>query len=219
VRWTETVGEPRTFRYEKGSVCSMLRARLSLSLSTLVAVVALFGLTGTAQADPFDSTLEAEYGAALAFWGVSAPPQCEEVRKEVVPTDPWSIPGEGGVARATQPPPGVVYSYCTLWVFADKFPPGACLQQETMNHEVGHLLGHGHSEDLANIMYSSLRPWIWCPEEIPPPIHEPTIECRQTERHPHGLCLAARGFPPEKHRHRLKTRSVRRQTSNAPRSD
>jgi hypothetical protein len=60
-------------------------------------------------------------------------------------------------------------------------------------------------------MYPSLQAWIWCPEEIPPPINEPTTECRQTKRHPHGVCLSAGGFPPEKHHHKKRTRSRRTQ--------
>jgi hypothetical protein len=184
------------------------RARLSSALATLAALVALLALASTAQAEPFTPTLEAEYGAALAFWGVSAPPQCEEVRKAVLPTDPSStVVGEGGAAAATQPLPGVTYEWCELDVFADKFPTGACLQQEAMDHEVGHLLGHGHSEELTNIMYPSLQPWVWCPEEIPPPTNEPTTECRQTKRHPQGICLPAGSFPPEKRHHKKKTRS------------
>jgi hypothetical protein len=113
--------------------------------------------------------------------------------------DPADRPvvGEGGAAAATQPLPGVTYEWCELNVFADKFPTGACLQQEAMDHEVGHLLGHGHSEDPTNIMYPSLQPWVWCPEEIPPPVNEPTTECRQTKHHPQGLCLPAGSSRPK----------------------
>jgi hypothetical protein len=178
----------------------VLGARLLAGLSALVVLLAL---AGTARAEPFNPTLEAEYDAALAFWGVSAPPQCEEVRKAILPTDPWStVAGEGGAAAATQPPPGVTYEWCELNVFADKFPTGACLRQEAINHEVGHLLGYGHSEGLTDIMYPSLQASVWCPEEIPPTIIEPTTDCRQTKRHPQGLCLPAGSFPPEKHHHR-----------------
>jgi hypothetical protein len=180
-----------------------LPARQSFALAAIVALVSLLALAGPAHAEPFNPTLEAEYQSALAFWGVSAPPQCEEVRKEVLPTDPWAtVPDEGAAADAFQPVPGTTYEWCELNVFADKFPTGACLQQETMDHEVGHLLGNGHSEDVTNIMYPSLQPWVWCPEEIPPPIREPTTECRQTKRHPNGICLPAGSFPAEKHRHR-----------------
>ena len=167
-----------------------------------VCFVASLALASRAQADePFTPTLEAEYAAALAFWGVSSPPQCEEVRRVVLPTDPGSTVGDGGgAAAATQPAPGVTYTWCELSVFADKFPTGACLQQEAMNHEVGHLLGYGHSEDTTNIMYPSLQPWVWCPAEIPPPITAPATECRQTRRHPEGICLPAGSFSREKHR-------------------
>jgi hypothetical protein len=187
------------------------RALLSALAVCLVAVLAL---ASTAQADePFNPTLEAEYAAALAFWGVSSPPQCEEVRRVVMPTDPGSVPGEGGAAAATQPAPGVIYAWCELHVFADEFPTGACLQQEAMDHEVGHLLGYGHSEDPTNIMYPSLQPWVWCPAEAPPPVNEPTTECRQTKRHPDGICLPAGSFPPEKHHRKKRARSSRTQAS------
>jgi len=179
-----------------------------------VCLVASLALASTAQADePFNPTLEAEYAAALAFWGVSSPPQCEEVRRVVLPTDPGSTVGEGGAAAATQPAPGVTYAWCELHVFADKFPTGACLQQEAMNHEVGHLLGYGHSEDTTNIMYPSLQPAVWCPAEIPPPINEPTTECRQTKRHPNGICLPAGSFPPEKHHRKKGSRAPSKRVS------
>jgi hypothetical protein len=165
-------------------------------------LVASLALAGRAQADePFTPTLEAEYAAALAYWGVSSPPQCEEVRRVVLPTDPGSTVADGGgAAAATQPATGATYTWCELDVFADKFPTGACLQQEAMNHEVGHLLGYGHSEDTTNIMYPSLQPWVWCPAEIPPPITAPATECRQTRRHPEGICRPVGSFSSEKHR-------------------
>jgi hypothetical protein len=187
---------------------------LAILSALVVALVAFFTLAGTAKAEPFTPTLEAEYGAALAFWGVSAPPQCKEVRLSILPTDPGStVAGEGGAAAATQPAPGVTYTWCELNVFADKFPTGACLQQEAMNHEVGHLLGYGHSEDPTNIMHPSLQPSVWCPAEIPPAVNEPTTECRQRKRHPTGLCLPAGSFPPEKHHRKKRTRSLRTQAS------
>jgi hypothetical protein len=166
---------------------------LALLSVLAVCLVASLALASGAQADePFNPTLEAEYAAALAFWGVSSPPQCEEVRRLVMPTDPGStVAGEGSAAASTQPAPGVIYAWCELNVFADNFPTGACVQQEAINHEVGHLLGYGHSEDPTNIMYPSLQPWVWCPAEIPPPVKAPTSECRQTRRHLGGLCLLA----------------------------
>lgn len=182
------------------------RALLSL---LAVCLVAFLALAGKAQAnEPFSPTLENEYAAALAFWGVSSPPQCEEVRRVVMPTDPGStVAGEGGAAAATEPVPGVTYAWCELNVFADEFPTGACLQQEALNHEVGHLLGYGHSEDITNIMYPSLQPRVWCPAEIPPPVKESSTECRQTKRHPEGICLPAGSFPPEKHQRKKAARA------------
>jgi hypothetical protein len=196
-----------------------LRLPLLTSLALLgvlaASLVASLALASRAQADePFTPTLEAEYTAALAFWGVSSPPQCEEVRRVVMPTDPGStVAGEGGAAAATQPAPGVTYAWCELNVFADEFPTGACLQQEALDHEVGHLLGYGHSEDTTNIMYPSLQPWVWCPDEIPPPVNQPTTECRQTRRHPEGICLPVGSFPPAKHHRGKRARSSRTQAA------
>jgi hypothetical protein len=143
---------------------SALRAPLYTPLALIgvlaVSLIACLSLASRAQAEPFTPTLESEYAAALAFWGASSPPQCEEVRLDVLPTDPGST---GAAAAATQPAPGVIYAWCELNVFADEFPTGHCLQQEAMDHEVGHLFGYGHSEDVDNIMYPSLQPQIWCP--------------------------------------------------------
>ena len=147
---------------------SALRAPLYTPLALIgvlaVGLIACLSLASRAQAEPFTPTLESEYAAALAFWGASSPPQCEEVRLDVLPTDPGStVAGEGAAAAATQPEPGVIYAWCELHVFADEFPTGHCLQQEAMDHEVGHLFGYGHSEDVDNIMYPSLQPRVWCP--------------------------------------------------------
>ena len=181
----------------------VLRRPLSTPLACLgllaACLVVSLALASRAQADePFNPTLEGEYAAALTFWGVSSPPLCEEVRRVVMPTDPGSaIAGDGAAAAATQPTPGVIDAWCELNVFADEFPTGACVQQEAMDHEVGHLLGYGHSEDKTNIMYPTLLPSVWCPAEASPT--KASTECRKNRRHLGKVCRPAGSFSREKH--------------------
>src|ERR1044072_6377529 len=56
---------------------SMTR-RIMKRMLALGGVLALL-LCGSAQAAPFPPELEADYAAALAWWGVSSPPQCASV--------------------------------------------------------------------------------------------------------------------------------------------
>jgi|GEM_PF-4500004 len=118
----------------------------------LAIVVLTVGASGV-QAAPFTPELEADYQAALAWWGVPAPSQCASVAREILLTgDPE---GEGVAERATQPEPGETGVECRIRLFepalAQQFP-SACEKEATIRHAVGHLLGYGHSTDPASIM-------------------------------------------------------------------
>lgn len=92
---------------------------------------------------------ESAYQEAVAFWGVwpDGPPACATVIREAV-----SEAEIGGMAgNATQPHPGESGLVCHLRVAVELLP---CDMRAVMRHEVGHLLGYGHSTDPDNVMYA-----------------------------------------------------------------
>lgn len=131
-------------------------------LPVILIIVAALVAVPAAGAAPFTPELEADYAAALSWWGVTSPPQCASVTREVVPTDPFvAIDGPDAAARATQPAPGEVGVACDLYVFADRETTG-CVEEAEIRHEVGHLTGHGH--EATGIMAPSLEVEVWCPQ-------------------------------------------------------
>lgn len=122
-----------------------------LYLAALIAafvIAALCGATGAKAASPVQE-LEADYPAALAWWGVASPPLCASVTLGVEATDPY---GEGAIARATQPESAGIA--CRLTILEDQWATlPTCGRTDTIRHEVGHLLGYGHSSDPDNVMY------------------------------------------------------------------
>jgi hypothetical protein len=140
----------------------MKRFALLLSVLFLLPVA-------SAHADPFTPEAEAEYAAAVQYWG-HEPSLCSSVTKEL---DAGALPeqsedsGSEVLGSATQPNSEFAPVKCTITVDSDLEPWAFC---RVMRHEVGHLEGNGHSGDPTNIMYpymtrAEIAPG--CPE--PPP--------------------------------------------------
>lgn len=116
------------------------------AVSLAVAVLAF--TASTADAHPFTPKYEAAYVEALNFWG-SEPENCISLSKEIVPVGtPRPRDGETNYwGLATQPTEPVD---CILWVVSKL--PSDCALEHVMRHEVGHLLGYGHSDDPSSPM-------------------------------------------------------------------
>jgi hypothetical protein len=138
------------------------------------AVVALAAPGAAQAAEPFTPELEADYTAALAWWGISSPPQCATVVREILPTNPFPEKREDAAMVATQPEPGKTQVFCQIVVFEDiyratktTFPVTAgCIIEHEMRHEVGHLTGLGHSDDPNDVMYKGNNFPTICAEEM-----------------------------------------------------
>lgn len=108
-----------------------------------------------ASAAPFPARLDFAYELAVGYWG-QEPSACSAVDREVVPHGSLgSLETKLIAGLATQVPPETAPGSvdCILWIDRSYAQPvlfsGLCA---LMIHEVGHLLGMGHSADPASVM-------------------------------------------------------------------
>jgi hypothetical protein len=127
--------------------------RRVMLLSLLLALL----VPGAAQANPFTPEVEADYQAAVIWWGQGEPIGCLTIEKELV--DPAEIEGNAGMA--TQPAPGTQVP-CKIRISFTLLP---CQVPGVMRHEVGHLLGHEHSGTPGDVMYAGGAPTPECATE------------------------------------------------------
>lgn len=116
--------------------------RLALAAAILAALLA----PATASALP--GTLAEDIVIAEAFWG-RQPEQCSTVEWGWLPP---TTTGRGG--EATRPEPGY-YGPCTVRMLEGMPIDYLCAG---VVHEYGHLLGEGHSEDPASVMWGGPGP-------------------------------------------------------------
>lgn len=121
--------------------------KLILTTLILMAVAPV----GAAQAD-----LQSEYTEAVAWWGQS-PTWCASVDLS------YQMPNPDDAEAAHADIPTRYGDECG--VVMDSGMP-VCAEVEVMRHEVGHLLGYGHSTDPASVMYGgSKTSWPNCAAE------------------------------------------------------
>ena len=103
-----------------------------------------------------DRRLEDRAGA----FGSTAPVLIAWATPEEVPALAGAVAGGGGAEARSVPPGRFVYVTGTVALDRDAFaamgtrPGGAALQRAVVEHELGHVLGLGHVEDPAQLMYA-----------------------------------------------------------------
>lgn len=91
-------------------------------------------------------TLQGLYFKAVEWWGQGEPPGCESVSLETVLAIEGNLDANGAAWPATQFGPE-----CRIEIITANTK--RCALVETMRHEVGHLLGYGHSSNPGMVMY------------------------------------------------------------------
>jgi hypothetical protein len=129
-------------------------------LGATIVLIILVAVPTTAQAAPFPPRLNFAYSLATGYWG-QTPQACASIDKQIVPPGSLGNPLSNFAisGRATQPaedaPPSSVD--CILWIDRAYAEPIIFdLLCAVMVHNVGHLLGKGHSEDPRDVMHESI---------------------------------------------------------------
>jgi hypothetical protein len=115
-------------------------------MRALLVIGLTFAMAAPAAAAPFTPQMDYAYRLALQHWGAE-PTGCTSIDFEIVD----DMPDREG--EATQPDPGERIP-CHMYIGRKlASPPWFIRMCAVVRHEVGHLLGFGHSEDPRSIMY------------------------------------------------------------------
>jgi hypothetical protein len=132
-------------------------SRVVLALCALACALAAPSVARADHGQPYmDPDLEKYVEIAQAHWDAPAP-SCAGPDGEWVPAHVvlYDNPDPDVVATAEQPG-------CRMWLDRDYWPaPPSRIACTIIAHEWGHLLGHGHTDDSGDLMYT--QPWTGAP--------------------------------------------------------
>lgn len=130
-------------------------------LAVIAALLVLLAIVpATAEAAPFPPRLNFAYSLAIDYWG-ETPEACASIDKEIVPPGSLGNPLSGfalsGVATQTAADAAPHSTDCIIWIDRAYAEPIIFdLLCTVMLHDVGHLLGKGHSTDPHDVMHESI---------------------------------------------------------------
>jgi hypothetical protein len=147
-----------------------------LATAAIVFVIGL-AIVDRAQARPFGPSEKAMYWLAVDYWGGKEPPLCDRIVLQVA--EPINMfPGYLGESNQPRSREEICVSNISTTVIDRNDPYITC---RVIVHEVGHLLGYGHSDDPADVMYAYLMeetPAPFCSEEARAPYTPEIVELR-----------------------------------------
>jgi hypothetical protein len=145
----------------------MIRYRFAATLGVLAAGVLCLGGQAQAATVTGPPALQAYYTEAVAYWGLPEPTTCRPSGGT------GEQPATIEVALVASLPGGEWGRVTGCWRIEVLEGLASCYTKAVMFHEVGHLVGLGHSTDPSSLMYPTVS-GIFCPPAIAPEFAAPS---------------------------------------------